>query len=89
MKSTTTLLKTLLTTAFSTANKSHSKVNQEQISNLNNFSKLKKSNISNGNKALPIRSFSTTASKNSGAITPLLWLIVKPLTKLSALIAGR
>ena len=37
----------------------------------------------------PVRKFSTTASTRSGIIPPLLWLIAKPLTKLSALIAGR
>jgi hypothetical protein len=36
-----------------------------------------------------VRQFSTTHSNKSGIIPPLLWLVVKPLTKLSALIAGR
>ena len=53
----------------------------------NNF--LLNKNPKNYDKLRSVKQFSTTAPTRSGAIPPLLWLIVKPLTKLSALIAGR
>lgn len=64
-------------------------LNKAQSEKLKNLEILTKKTTNNLNSFKSIRQFSTTASNRSGIIPPLLWLIAKPLTKLSALIAGR